>query len=73
MFGIYFGTREEIIECADAVPRTPASQKLTDKELLIAREQVFAHADAGPVRFLDVGVLRPLALPNWVEDEHHVA
>ena len=50
--------RQQVIERADAVPGPPASEELADEELLIAREQMFADADARPVILLDVAVLQ---------------
>jgi hypothetical protein len=70
---IYFRTRQQIIECADAIPRAPGGEGFAHQHLLIARVIVLCDADA-PARFqLLIHILQAFALADRIEDQHHVA
>ena len=69
-FGSTSLPRQQIIERANAVPGSPGAEKLADQELLIAREQMLADADAVPRLQVLIDILQPLALADRIEDQH---
>ena len=64
LLGIDLRPGQQVIEGADAVPGPPGAEELADEELLVARVEVLADADADPRLELLVGVLQPLALAD---------
>ena len=66
-------TRQQIVQCSDAVPGSPRAEELADEKLLIARVQMLGHTDAAARFEVLIDVLQSLALPDRVEDQADIA